>query len=167
MALLNILQFPDQRLKKTAELVDTFDHDIFRLVDDMLETMYEASGVGLAAIQVNVPKQVIVIDVSEERNKPLCLINPEIISSEGTVDWEEGCLSFPGVFAKIKRAKEIEVSYYDRLGIIRNIKADGLLSVCIQHEMEHLKGITFFDHLSPLKQSMMRKKLEKIHRRAL
>lgn len=167
MALLNILQFPDPRLKKTAEIVDTFDQEIFDLVDNMLETMYEAQGVGLAAIQVNVTKKVIVCDASQERNQPLCLINPQISEKRGEIDWEEGCLSFPGVYAKVKRSKEIDVVYYDREGRLKQITADGLLAICIQHEMDHLNGITFYDHLSPLKQSLLRKKLDKVRRKAL
>lgn len=167
MALLNILQFPDPRLKKTAETVDVFDQEIFKLVDDMQETLYEAQGVGLAAIQVNVQKRVIVSDPSETRNQFICLINPEITAKRGTIEWEEGCLSFPGVYAKVQRAKEIDVTYYDRVGLQKTLSADGLLAVCIQHEIDHLNGITFFDYLSSLKQTMLRKKLDKNRRRAL
>lgn len=167
MALLNILQFPDPRLKTVAEPVDTFDQEITSLVDNMIETMYEAQGVGLAAIQVNVPKRVIVIDVSHERNQPICIINPQIVASRGEIDWEEGCLSFPGVYAKVKRGKEVDLSYYDKEGRMKELTADGLLSVCIQHEMDHLNGITFYDHLSALKQGMLRKKLDKLRRKAL
>lgn len=167
MALLNILQFPDPRLKKVADPVDTFDQEIFDLVDSMLETMYEAQGVGLAAIQVNVAKRIIVCDASHERNRPLCLINPQMTEMRGDIDWEEGCLSFPGVYAKLKRSKEIEVAYYDREGRLKQISADGLLAICIQHEMDHLNGVTFYDHLSPLKQSLLRKKLDKVRRKAL
>lgn len=165
--LLNILQFPDVRLKKVASIVDTFDQEITDLVDNLFETMYESQGVGLAAVQVNVPKRVIVVDVSENHRDGHCLINPEIISKSGEAESEEGCLSFPGVYAKIKRSKNIEVKYYDKEGRIKQLKADGLLSICIQHEMDHLEGITFFDYLSPLKQNMMRKKLEKLRRKAL
>lgn len=167
MALLNVLQFPDPRLKKVAAVVDTFDQEISDLVNNMLETMYEAQGVGLAAIQVNVQKRIIVLDVSETRNQPFCLINPEITATRDQVDWEEGCLSFPGVYAKVKRSKEIDVSFYDQLGIVKQLSADGLLAICIQHEIDHLNGITFYDHLSSLKQKMLRKKLDKIHRRSL
>lgn len=167
MALLNILQFPDPRLKKTAEPVDVFDQEIFKLVDDMQETLYEAQGVGLAAIQVNVQKRVIVSDPSETRNQFICLINPEITEKRGSIEWDEGCLSFPGVYAKVKRAKEIDVTYYDRVGSQHSLSADGLLAVCIQHEIDHLNGITFFDYLSTLKQTMLRKKLDKNRRKAL
>lgn len=167
MALLNILQFPDPRLKRKATLVDVFDQEIFQLVNNMLETMYEAQGVGLAAIQVNVPKRVIVIDVSESHNQPLCFINPEITAHREIIEWDEGCLSFPGVYAKVKRSKEIDVSFYDAVGKLHQISADGLLSICIQHELDHLNGITFYDHLSSLKQNMLRKKLDKLRRKAL
>ncbi len=167
MALLNILQFPDPRLKKKATLVDTFDQETFKLVNDMLETMYEAQGVGLAAIQVNVAKRIIVIDVSQTHNQPICLINPEIIGSREAIEWDEGCLSFPGVYAKVKRSKEIDVTFYDAMGKMHQISADGLLAICIQHELDHLNGITFYDHLSSLKQAMLRKKLDKLRRKAL
>lgn len=168
MALLNILQFPDVRLKKIAEPVDVFDQEITQLATNMLETMYEVQGVGLAAIQVNVQKQVIVIDVSNESNQPLCLINPEILSKSGSFEWDEGCLSFPGIHAKVMRAHTIEVKFHDIQGKIQKMTVEGgLLSACIQHEMDHLNGITFYDHLSPLKQTMLKKKLDKIKRRAL
>jgi peptide deformylase len=166
MALLNILQFPDPRLKNKAIEVDVFDQEIVRLVKDMLETMYEAQGVGLAAIQVNVPKRILVLDVSDARNEPLCLINPVITDKRGIIDWEEGCLSFPGAYAKVKRAKEVDVTFYDHLGKIHQISATGLLAVCIQHELDHLNGIVFFDHLSPLKQKFLLQKLAK-RRKAL
>lgn len=167
MALLNILQFPDPRLKLIAEPVDTFDQDIIILVNNMLETMYETRGIGLAAIQVNVPKQVIVIDVSERGNQPICFVNPQIVNSRGEVEWDEGCLSFPGVYAKVKRAKEVDIKYYNHEGIPQELSADGLFAICIQHEIDHLNGITFYDHLSPLKRSMLRKKLDKLRRKAL
>lgn len=167
MALLNILQFPDPRLKNIAKPVEVFDEALKTLVQDMFETMYEAQGVGLASIQVNVPKQVIVIDVSSEQNAPLCLINLEILAERGTIDWEEGCLSFPGVYAKVQRAKEIDITFLDKTGKKQTLTAEGLLSICIQHELDHLNGITFYDHLSPLKQAMLKKKLDKIRRRAL
>lgn len=167
MALLNILQFPDPRLKRKAALVDTFDQEIFKLVNDMFETLYEAQGIGLAAIQVNVAKRVMVIDISETHNQPLCLINPEILNRNDTVDYDEGCLSFPGVYAKVKRSKEIEVRFFDAMGKIHQISVNGLLAICIQHELDHLDGITFYDHLSPLKQTMLRNKLDKLRRKAL
>ncbi|HSW71030.1 MAG TPA: peptide deformylase [Gammaproteobacteria bacterium] len=168
MSLMNILQFPDPRLKKVAVPVDTFDQELWTLIDSMFETMYEAYGCGLAAIQVNVQKQVIVIDVSEKYTHPLCLVNPEILSTEETTSSDEGCLSFPGVHAKgVKRAKNIKVRFYDRLGKIQELATSGLLAICIQHEIDHLKGVTFYDHLSPLKQDMLMKALIKIRRRAL
>lgn len=168
MALLNILQFPDLRLKLKAEPITDFGSaELPRLVEDMFETMYEAVGVGLAATQINSQKRIIVLDVSEDNKKPLCLINPIIVSKEGTMMWEEGCLSFPGVYAQIQRAKTIVISYHDLQNTVHTLQADGLLGVCIQHEIDHLNGITFFDHLSPLKQEMMRKKLSKIRKKAL
>jgi peptide deformylase len=166
MALMNILQFPDPRLKNVAKEIDVFDQDLVRLVKDMLETMYEAQGVGLAATQVNVPKRVFVLDVSDERNQPLCLINPVITNKRGVVNCEEGCLSFPGAYATVKRAKEVDVSFYDHLGKIQQLSATDLFANCIQHELDHLNGVTFYDHLSPLKQSLLRKKLDK-RRKAL
>lgn len=169
MALLNILQFPDPRLKKVATDVDSFDASLNQLIDDMFETLYEAQGVGLAAIQVNDPRRVIVVDVSEQQNAPLCLINPKIQETIGKIEWDEGCLSFPGVYAKVgDRFKEITVDFLDREGKPQQLsKIDGLLAVCIQHEIDHLNGITFYDHLSPVKQILLRKKLDKARRRAL
>jgi len=167
MALMNILQFPDSRLKNIAKPVDSFDADLSTLIENMFETMYEAQGVGLAAIQVNVQKHIIVLDVSRENQQPLALINLTITEKRGSIDWEEGCLSFPGVYAKIKRAKEIDVNFFDKEGKPHQITADGLLSVCIQHELDHLNGITFYDHLSPLKQGLLKKKLDKNRKRAL
>lgn len=168
MSLLNILQFPDPRLKKVATPIDIFDDTLVTLITDMFETMYEAQGVGLAATQVNVHKQVIVMDVSTDGNQPLALINPEIVAKQDLLEWDEGCLSFPGVYAKVKRYKEIEIKYRDHQGKAQNLKANGgLLSACIQHEIDHLNGITFFDHLSQLKQELLQKKLEKNRKRAL
>lgn len=168
MPLLNILQFPDPGLKKIAVPVEIFDAEIDVLVANMFETLYEAQGVGLAATQVNVQKRVIVIDISREGNQALTLINPEFISREDRFDWEEGCLSFPGVYAKIHRFKKITVKYRDRLGRLQEISAENdLLSACIQHEMDHLDGISFFDHLSALKRELLRKKLDKNRKRAL
>lgn len=167
MALLNILQFPDPRLKKVAETVTIFDQDITQLTQDMLETLYRSQGVGLAAIQVNVQKRVVVIDVSKHGSQPICLINPEILNKRGSIDWEEGCLSFPGAYAKVNRAKEVDIRYFDEVGLLKELSAEGLLAICIQHEIDHLNGITFFDYLSPLKQSLLRKKLDKVRRRFL
>lgn len=167
MALLNILQFPDPRLKNKAEPVIQFDEELSILVENMFETMYEMKwAVGLAAIQVNVKKQVIVIDVSENRDQPLCLINPKILSQRDSTEYEEGCLSFPGVYAKVKRFKEIDISYFDKEGTPQQLSTGDFLSICIQHEIDHLNGITFYDHLAPVKQHMLRKKLEKTRRKA-
>ncbi len=168
MPLLNILQFPDPRLKNIAAPVEHFDAELATLIDNMLETMYETRGIGLASIQVNVPKRVIVIDASDNENEPRHFVNPEIIAKRGVIEWEEGCLSFPGVYAKIKRAKEIDVKYVDKHGKPQELlNATGLLGVCIQHEIDHLDGITFYDHLSSLKKELLRKKLDKIRRRSL
>lgn len=167
MALLNILQFPDPRLKNIAAPVTVFDACLGALIDNMLETMYEASGVGLAATQVNIQQQVIVIDISEDKNQAFSLINPKILSTEGHVDYEEGCLSFPATYGTVRRAKIIEVHFLDQTGHEKTLKADGLLSICIQHEIDHLHGITFYDHLSLLKQGLIRKKLAKRRKKVL
>jgi peptide deformylase len=164
MAKLEILHFPDLRLRKCAVPVEKVDDDIRRLVDDMLETMYEAPGIGLAATQVNVQRQVIVIDISESRDQPLCLINPEILSREGEEEMEEGCLSVPGYYETVRRADRVRVRALDRNGESFELDADGLLAVCIQHEMDHLDGKLFVDYLSPLKRSRIQKKLEKLAR---
>ena len=168
MSLLNILQFPDKRLTLKADPVAPEDiQTIQPIVKDMFETMYEAQGVGLAAIQVNIQKRIIVMDVSRDQSQPLAIINPEIIETEGTMNWEEGCLSFPGVYAKVKRHKIIRFTYLDESGNTQEQKADGLFSVCVQHELDHLDGITFYDHLSPLKQQLLKKKLQKVRDRSL
>jgi peptide deformylase len=161
MAQLTILHFPDPRLRKPAKFVDAVDDGIRGLVDDMLETMYSAPGIGLAANQVNVQKRIIVIDVSEERNQPLVLINPTVLASYGEEEMEEGCLSVPGVQETVKRAERVRVSALDRAGEPFEMEADGLLAVCIQHEIDHLDGKLFVDYLSPLKRNRIRKKLEK------
>jgi peptide deformylase len=161
MALLPILEFPDPRLRTRAAPVAQVDGGIRKLIDDMFETMYAAPGIGLAATQVNVHKRVIVIDVTEDRSKPLALINPEIIAREGIEETEEGCLSVPGIYDKVTRAEKIRVRTLDRSGKQIEIEADGLLAVCIQHEMDHLEGKLFVDYLSELKRTRIRKKLEK------
>ncbi len=166
MALLEILEFPDERLRKRARPVERVDDTIRKLVDDMLETMYEAPGVGLAATQVNVHRRVIVIDVSENKDQPRCFINPEILAREGEEEQEEGCLSVPGVFEKVRRAEKIKVRALDRNGKPFELEADGLLAVCIQHEIDHLDGKLFVDYLSPLKRQRIRKKLLKSKRLA-
>jgi peptide deformylase len=161
MALLPILEFPDPRLRTRAAPVAEVDASIRKLIDDMFETMYAAPGIGLAATQVNVHKRVLVVDVSEDRSKPLALINPEIINLEGVEETEEGCLSVPGIYDKVTRAERIRVRTLDRSGKPLEIDADGLLAVCIQHEMDHLEGKLFVDYLSELKRTRIRKKLEK------
>jgi peptide deformylase len=166
MALLDILHYPDKRLRTVAEPVDVVDDSIRRLVDDMFETMYAAPGIGLAATQVNVHKRVIVMDLSAEKNEPLCLINPEIIKREGVEQTEEGCLSVPDVFETVERAERVTVKALDRDGKEFTLEADGLLAVCIQHEMDHLLGNLFVDYLSPLKQMRVKKKLQKARRQA-
>jgi peptide deformylase len=167
MALLPILHWPDERLHKVAKPVETINDEIRRLVEDMAQTMYAAPGVGLAATQVDVPKQVIVIDVSEAHDQLLILINPEILESRGDSDCEEGCLSVPGVFEKIQRAAWIRVRALNLDGARFELEADGLLSVCIQHEMDHLKGKVFVEYLSSLKQRRILAKLKKQQRRAM
>jgi peptide deformylase len=161
MAILTILEFPDARLRKKAAAVEVVDDTIRALVDDMLETMYDAPGVGLAATQVNVHKRVVVMDVSEEKNEPLCFINPKITEKTGTEEMEEGCLSVPGIFEKVTRAEKVIVSALDRNGEPFELDADGLLAVCIQHELDHLEGKLFVDYLSSLKRHRAKKKLEK------
>ncbi len=164
MSILTVLEFPDKRLRTKAKEVTVFDGVITTLVDDMLETMYEFKGVGLAATQINVHQRVIVIDVSEEKDAPLCLINPEIIEKDGVEESEEGCLSVPGFFENITRAEHIKIKALDKKGKSFEMEANELLSVCIQHEMDHLDGTLFVDYLSPLKRQRIKAKLEKIHK---
>jgi peptide deformylase len=161
MALLQILEFPDPRLRTRAQPVTQVDAALRTLVDDMFETMYAAPGIGLAATQVNVAKRLLVIDISEKREQPLVLINPEILAREGVEETEEGCLSVPGVFDKVTRAERIHVRALGRDGKPFEMEADGLLAVCIQHEIDHLDGKLFVDDLSELKRTRIRKKLEK------
>jgi len=167
MAILNVLHYPDPRLRKKALSVEKVDSEIKQLVDDMFETMYQAPGIGLAATQANVQKRVIVIDISEDKSNPLCLINPEIISSDGEEEMEEGCLSVPGIYEKVSRADRITVRALNREGESFEMQTDGLLSVCIQHEMDHLEGKLFVDYLSELKRQRIRKKLEKLRQKTL
>lgn len=164
MALLDILTFPDARLRRTAEPVAQVDDSTRQLVDDMIETMYAAPGIGLAAIQVNVPKRVVVIDLSDDHSQPLCLINPELIECEGDEEMDEGCLSVPGFFETVKRAERVRVRALNRDGEPFELETDGLLAVCIQHEIDHLDGRLFVDHISSLKRQRIRKKLEKEQR---
>ncbi|MET0656973.1 MAG: peptide deformylase [Steroidobacteraceae bacterium] len=164
MAKLTILEFPDPRLRTRAAPVKAVDDRIRQLVDDMFETMYAAPGVGLAATQVDVHERVIVIDTTEDRSQPIILINPEIVAREGIEEMEEGCLSVPGIFDKVQRAERIRVRTLDRDGQVQEFDSDGLLAVCIQHEMDHLEGRLFVDYLSELKRTRIRKKLEKERR---
>ncbi len=161
MALLPILRFPDPRLHKVAAPIATIDDGIRRLAQDMAETMYEAPGIGLAATQVDVHQQLIVIDTSETRDALLVLINPEILAREGAQFGEEGCLSVPGIYDKVERAERVTVRYLDLDGQTQTLSADGLLAVCIQHEMDHLQGKVFVEHLSMLKQMRIKSKLAK------
>jgi len=164
MAILDILQFPDKRLRTVAKPVKKVDETIKKLVDDMFETMYVAPGIGLAATQVNVHRQVIVIDISEEKNQPLCLINPQIIAEEGIESCDEGCLSVPDIYETVERCEKITVKALDQNGDEYTLQADEMLAVCIQHEMDHLKGKLFVDYLSPLKLQRIKKRLMKAQR---
>jgi peptide deformylase len=161
MAILDILHFPDPRLRKKARPVKAIDAGIKTLANNMLETMYKEGGIGLAATQVNVQKRVVVIDLSELRNEPKYLINPEIISFEGVEQMQEGCLSVPDYYDLVERAEKVSFRYLDLAGETIEDNADGLLAVCIQHEIDHLDGKLFIDYLSPLKRQRLRKKLEK------
>jgi peptide deformylase len=161
MAILKILQYPDERLHKIAKKVAQVNEATRKLVANMAETMYAAPGVGLAATQVDVHERIIVVDISETRYQLKVLINPEIISSSGTSDCEEGCLSVPGIYEKVSRAEKITVHALDENGKPYTIDAEGLLAVCIQHEMDHLIGKVFVEYLSQLKQTRIRAKLKK------
>lgn len=161
MSKLEILEFPDPRLRTKAQPVTDFGDALQRQIDDMLETMYAAPGIGLAATQVNIHKRLFVIDVSEENNQPLVFINPEFVAQRGVEEMEEGCLSFPGVYAKVQRANEVHIRALDRHGQAFEIDAGDLLAVCIQHEFDHIEGKLFVDYLSPLKRERIRKQLEK------
>ena len=161
MAIRTILEFPDPRLRTRAQTVTRFDPEFQRIVDDMLETMYAAPGIGLAATQVDVHQRLIVIDISAEHNDPLVLVNPEILSREGEVATEEGCLSVPGYFEEVKRASKIRLRAQDRTGNVFERDCEELLAVCVQHEMDHIDGKLFVDYLSSLKRERIRKKLEK------
>jgi len=164
MTKLAILEYPDPRLRTKAVPVAVVDDAVRRLADDMLETMYAARGVGLAASQVDVHKRLLVLDVSETRDRPMVLINPEILSAEGRQPGEEGCLSLPGIYDKLERAARIRVRALDRDGEPFELDADGMLAVCIQHEMDHLEGKLFVDYLSELKRQLIRRRLQKERR---
>lgn len=161
MAKLEVLHFPDTRLRQKASPVEIIDTEIKILAADMLETMYAEGGIGLAATQVNVRKRVVVIDLSEQHDNPMCLINPEIIKSVGTEQMQEGCLSVPGYFDLVERAEKVTLHYLSLDGESIEVDTDGLLAVCVQHEIDHLNGKLFIDYLSPLKRQRLRKKLEK------
>jgi peptide deformylase len=165
MALLSILQYPDPKLHTLARPVQAVDARIQTLVADMLETMYDANGIGLAATQINVHERVVVIDVSEEHNEALVLINPEITwASEERVLNEEGCLSVPGIYDGVERATQVRVQALDGAGQLRTVEAEGLLAICIQHEMDHLQGKVFVEYLSPLKRNRIKSKMLKTRR---
>ena len=164
MSILTILEFPDKRLRTVAKEVNQVDDNIKTLIDDMLETMYSAKGVGLAATQINVHQRVIVMDISENKDEPICLINPKIIAAAGVEESEEGCLSVPGFFETVRRAERITVQALNREGESFELEADDLLAVCIQHEMDHLQGKLFVDYLSAFKRNRIKAKLEKIHK---
>jgi len=162
MALLNILSFPDERLRTKAEPIEEITDKTKTFIDDMFETMYAAPGIGLAATQVNHHKQLVVIDISEDKSEPYCFINPVITHKEGKELNQEGCLSVPEYYADVPRAEKISVKALDREGKEFELEADGLLAICIQHELDHLEGKLFVDYLSPLKQQRLRKKLLKL-----
>ncbi|CAM5254929.1 peptide deformylase [Pseudomonas stutzeri] len=165
MAILNILEFPDPRLRTIAKPVDVVDDGIRQLIDDMFETMYEAPGIGLAATQVNVHKRVVVMDLSEDKSEPRVFINPEFEALTEQMDqYQEGCLSVPGFYENVDRPQKVKVKALDRDGQPYEIIAEGLLAVCIQHECDHLNGKLFVDYLSSLKRDRIKKKLEKLHR---
>ena len=166
MAKLKILEFPDPRLRTKATPVDNVDDALRRLIDDMFETIYAAPGIGLAATQVDVHKRLLVADVSPDKSDPHVLINPEIIEKDGVTATDEGCLSVPGYYEEVERAEHIRVRFLDRNGEQREMEAEGLLAVCIQHEMDHLEGKLFVDYLSETKRQRIRKKLEKDRRYA-
>lgn len=161
MSTLAILEFPDPRLRTVAAPVTVFDAELKQFVADMYETMYAANGVGLAATQVNVHKRVLVADMSDDRNEPMVLINPEILEKDGQQVYQEGCLSFPGIYADVTRALHVKVRAQDVDGKEIVVEAEGPLAVCIQHEMDHLAGKVFVDYLSPLKRTMLLKRMEK------
>ncbi len=161
MAILEVLLFPDERLRNKAIPVEQINAEIKEIAANMLETMYAESGIGLAATQVNIQKRIVVMDLSEEKNEPLILINPEITKLEGKETMREGCLSVPDYFDTVERAEKIEFNYKTLENEIINVETDGLLAVCVQHEIDHLNGKLFIDYLSPLKRRRLKKKIEK------
>ena len=166
MSVLPILEFPDPRLRTRAAPVTVFDAKLKQFVADMFETMYAANGVGLAATQVNVHQRVLVADMSEGRNEPLALINAQLVEKDGSQVYQEGCLSFPGLYADVTRALKVKVRAQDADGSELVVEAEGPLAVCIQHEMDHLDGKVFVDYLSPLKRSLLLKRLDKQRKQA-
>jgi peptide deformylase len=166
MSLLTIIEFPDPRLRTRAEPVTVFDAELKQFVADLFETMYESNGVGLAATQVNVHKRVLVTDMSDDRNEPQALINAVILEKDGSQVYEEGCLSFPGLYADVTRALKVKIKAQNTAGEEIIVEADGPLAVCIQHEMDHLEGKVFVDYLSPLKRNLLLKRLEKARKQA-
>jgi len=165
MAVMDILEFPDPRLRTVAKPVEKVDDELRTLIDDMIETMYDASGIGLAATQVNVHQRLLVLDVSEERDQPLVFINPEITPLTGdTKTYDEGCLSVPGFYETVERPDRVRVKALNRDGEMFEMNCDGLLAVCLQHEIDHLDGKLFVDHISRLKRDRIKKKMEKLHR---
>lgn len=167
MAILNILHFPDERLRTKAKPVTEVTDKHRSLIKDMLETMYDAPGIGLAATQINFHERMLVIDISEEKNQPIVLINPEILEKEGDQEFDEGCLSVPGIYETLHRAEKVRVKALNKEGESFEMNAEGILAVCIQHEMDHLEGKLFVDYLSQLKKQRIRKKLEKQQRSAM
>lgn len=167
MAILNILHFPDDRLRTVAKPVTTVTDKHRTLISNMLETMYDAPGIGLAATQVNVHERILVIDISDDKNDPIVLINPEILEKDGDQEFDEGCLSVPGIYETVHRAENIRVSALNKEGEHFEMKASGLLAICIQHEIDHLDGKLFVDYLSQLKKQRIRKKLEKQQKNAM
>jgi len=161
MSILEILQYPDERLRVNTKPITNFDAKLKQQINDMYETMYHYQGIGLAGPQVNFPYKIFVMDVSENRKQPLCIINPEILDQEGERVEEEGCLSLPGIYAKVQRASKLLLRATNAEGKSIEVEALSLMSHCIQHEMDHLEGILFIDHLSRLKQDRLRKKLAK------
>ncbi|MCP1288606.1 MULTISPECIES: peptide deformylase [Chromobacterium] len=161
MALLNILHYPDERLHTVAKPVEVFDEALQIQIDNMFETMYEAKGIGLAATQVDFHHRLVVMDISEERNERRVFINPEILSKDGETEYEEGCLSVPGIYDKVTRAERVKVRALDRNGKPFELEADGLLAICIQHEIDHLDGKVFVEYLSQMKQTRIKTKLKK------
>jgi peptide deformylase len=167
MAILNILHFPDERLRTKAKPVAEVTNKHRTLISDMLETMYDAPGIGLAATQVNVHERILVIDISDEKDQPVVLINPEILEKEGDQEFDEGCLSVPGIYETLHRAEKVRVKALNDKGEKFEMRAEGLLAICIQHEIDHLEGKLFVDYLSQLKKQRIRKKLEKQQKNAM